>query len=173
AHGTILAVTFLFLAWGFWRTGRLVPAGIVAALALLSGPSIWSGLLTLGLTRLLLTGMESKPAEDESPVSDSPVSSLQSSVTNFRDPSYWGELRIPVLSFITTLFLGGTLFFIVPSGLSAWLASIPAYFSGWVTATGVTPARILFTFLAYEPLGLLLAGLAMVRGARTKSRRIV
>src|SRR6185436_12024671 len=60
ASGTILAVTFLLLAWGMWRNQRAVPAGIFAGLALLSGPSIWAGLLTLGLTWVFLQGMNTK-----------------------------------------------------------------------------------------------------------------
>jgi predicted membrane-bound mannosyltransferase len=38
AGGTILAVTFGLLAWGLWTRRRLLPAGIAAGLALLSGP---------------------------------------------------------------------------------------------------------------------------------------
>jgi hypothetical protein len=176
AHGTVLAVTFLVLAWALWKHERLIPAGIAAGLALLAGPSIWAGLLTLGLTSLFLKGMEPKPAEDQSPVSRSPASDLDALATNTDSSTSTKSLltkyQIPLTSVLATLLLGGTLFFIVPNGLSAWLASIPAYLSGWVTATGTTPARILLTFLAYEPLGLLLAGLAIVRGVRTKSRRI-
>ncbi|MDX1378558.1 MAG: hypothetical protein R3307_06900, partial [Anaerolineales bacterium] len=56
ASGTILAVTFLLFAWGIWRHGSAIPAGIFAGLALLSGPSIWSGLLMLGLTFIFLRG---------------------------------------------------------------------------------------------------------------------
>src|SRR5262245_43672562 len=52
ASGTILAVTFLLFAWGMWLNRRAIPAGIFAGLALLSGPSLWAGLLTLGLTLL-------------------------------------------------------------------------------------------------------------------------
>ncbi|PWB71113.1 MAG: hypothetical protein C3F07_15135, partial [Anaerolineales bacterium] len=61
AGGTILAVTFLLFAWAMWRDGRALPAGIFAGLALLSGPSIWSGLLVLGLTWLFFRGMGDTP----------------------------------------------------------------------------------------------------------------
>ena len=62
ASGTMLAVAFLLFAWAMWRMRRLVPAGIFAGLALLSGPSIWAGLLTIGLTWLFLQGTGRKPA---------------------------------------------------------------------------------------------------------------
>src|SRR5688500_10475206 len=47
ASGTIVAVTFLLFAWAMWSTRRAVPAGIFAGVALLSGPSLGAGLLTL------------------------------------------------------------------------------------------------------------------------------
>src|SRR6185436_11464741 len=49
AGGTILAVTFLLFTWAMCVNRRVVPAGIFAGLALLSGPSLWAGLLALGL----------------------------------------------------------------------------------------------------------------------------
>jgi len=159
ANGTILAVTFLLFAWGMWINRRFIPAGIFAGLALLSGPSLWAGLLTLGLTWVFLKGMESKPTADQ-PISNSLVS--DSPITPYRPA---------LLSLLSTLILGGTLFFIAPNGLSAWLSSIPAYLAGWVTPTVTTPARILLTFVGYEPLGLFLACFAILRGFRTKSKR--
>lgn len=169
ATGAMLAVTFLFLTWGLWKSGRRIPAGISAGLALLSGPSIWAGLLTIGLTLLFFRGMNSKPASDTVENQKSDTGTLQSPVS---DPRPLITNNQFLTSFLITLLLGGTLFFIVPNGLSAWLASIPAYFSGWVTPTETAPDRILLTFLVYEPLGLFLAGLAILRGIRTKSRRI-
>jgi hypothetical protein len=68
---------------------------------------------------------------------------------------------------------GGSLFFLSPNGLSAWLSALPAYFQGWTSASSMTPGRVLLTFFAYEPLGIFLAALALLRGYRTKSRRIV
>src|SRR5512143_1429494 len=40
ANGTMMAVAFLLFAWGMWLNRRLIPAGIFAGLALLSGPSV-------------------------------------------------------------------------------------------------------------------------------------
>src|SRR5512146_1448398 len=50
ASGSILAVTFLLLAWGLWENRRPAWAGVFAGLALLSGPFLWEGLLGLALT---------------------------------------------------------------------------------------------------------------------------
>lgn len=173
AGGTILAVTFTLLAWGLWNQRRLVPAGIFAGLALLSGPSVWMGLLILALTWLFIQGLEARPANPPSPISNPsdsedhiPSRPPQLLFTNY-------QLRPLLLAIVTTLILVGTLFFLVPNGLSAWVASLPAYLSGWVTASATTPGRTLFTFLVYEPLGIFFAVLALIRGYRTGSRRII
>ncbi|HLF74457.1 MAG TPA: hypothetical protein VI524_08935 [Anaerolineales bacterium] len=169
ASGTILAVTFLLLAWGMWRNRRAIPAGIFAGLALLSGPSLWAGLLVLGLTWLFLQGM-TKPAPGET--TDQPP------ITNYREVSLWGQLplldyRPALTSLLFTLLFGGTLFFLSPNGLSAWLSALPEYLQGWIAPSSMTSGRVLWAFFAYEPLGIFLAILSLIRGYRTKSRRIL
>ena len=168
ANGTMLAVTFLLFAWAMWRHQRPILAGVLAGLALLSGPSLWAGLLTLGLTWLFLGGLgfNSRPNEttDQSQISNSPVSNLQFSIPH---------LRPVLLSLLITLLLGGTLFFLSPNGLSAWLSALPDYLRGWVSPSSMTPGLVLLTLVAYEPLGIFLAVLSLIRGYRTKSRRIL
>ncbi len=170
ANGTLLAATFLLFAWAMWNHRQLILAGIFAGLALLSGPSLWAGLLTLGLTRLFIQGMNPKTTADLPPTENresefvdqrSPVSYLRS---QFSNPQL-------IVAFIATLLLGGTLFFLAPNGLSAAFASLPAYLSGWVAPSVTTPGRILFTFFAYELLGILLASFAILRAARTNGKR--
>src|SRR5687768_13710740 len=164
ASGTIVAVTFLLFAWAMWSNRRAVPAGIFAGLALLSGPSLWAGFLTLGLTWIFFQGMEAKSTiEDEEdfdtfapeanqPDDPSPVNphSINSPLSNI-------ELRPAIIAFTVTLLLGGTLFFLSPNGLSAWLLSLPAYLKGWTSPSALTAGRTLLAFLAYEPLGVFLA----------------
>ena len=159
AGGTILAVTFLLFAWGMWRNRRAIPAGIFAGLALLSGPSLWAGLLSLGLTWIFSQGMLSRSNSDEPAVSNRQFSTI--------------ELRPALLSLLITLLIGGTLFFLSPNGLSAWLSALPAYLRGWIAPAAMTPGRIVIAFLAYEPLGIFLAIFSLIRGIRTRSRRIL
>src|SRR5690349_24269832 len=124
ANGTILAVTFLLFAWGMWRLRRAIPAGIFAGLALLSGPSLWAGLLALGLTWIFLQGMDTKrTANAESKIAE------PSLVAPTSFPSL--EYRPAFIALLVTLLLGGTLFFLSPNGLSAWLSALPAYLKGW------------------------------------------
>jgi hypothetical protein len=120
--------------------------------------------------------METKPAEE--PTTDpSPISSPQSPITNPPLPltNYYSlltESRPALLALLVTVLIGGTLFFLSPNGLSAWLAALPAYLKGWVAASSMTPGRTLLAFLVYEPLGIFLAVLSLIRGYRMKSRRI-
>jgi hypothetical protein len=170
ANGTILAVGFLLFAWAMWRHGRLIPAGIFAGLALLSGPSLWAGLLTLGLTWLFLQGMQAKPPVSEEPEIGERASS---GTTNYQLPFTSPEYRPALLALVITLLMGGTLFFLSPNGLSAWLSALPAYLKGWVSASPMTPGGTLLAFLVYEPLGIFVAMFSLIRAYRTRSRRIV
>ncbi|MCC6568534.1 MAG: hypothetical protein IT315_04795 [Anaerolineales bacterium] len=187
ANGTMFAVTFLLFAWAMWDHKRLIPAGIFAGLALLSGPSLWAGLLTLGITRLFIQGMKPTNTENQPLLenSETPIENPQSSIVNQESPisSLQSQFSNPpisqlpitnpqfLLSFIATLLLCGTLFFLAPNGLSAAIASIPAYFSGWVAQAGIPPWRMILTFVFYEPLGILLAALAIIRAARANGKR--
>ncbi len=159
AGGTILAVTFLLFAWGMWINRRAIPAGIFVGLAFLSGPPLWAGLLALALAWIFRRGMETKPTTDQSTITNS-----QLQLT---------EYRSSIIAFIATLLFCGTLFFTTPNGLSAALSALPAYLTGWVSPAVMTPGRMLLAFIVYEPLGIFIATLSLIRGFRTKSKRIL
>ncbi|HJS19492.1 MAG TPA: hypothetical protein VJ785_12155 [Anaerolineales bacterium] len=176
AGGTILAITFTLFAWGMWAHRRPIPAGIFAGLALLSGNSIWMGLVAFGLVWLFVQGLgtrqsASQSEDSTSSISEGPESSGAAEASQDSNTSY--PVRHALLAMIATLVLVGTLFFLVPNGLSAWASSLPAYLSGWVAASVMTPARTAFTLLVYEPLGLFFAILSLIRGFRTGSQRII
>ncbi|MGZ9164498.1 MAG: hypothetical protein ACXW4U_04910 [Anaerolineales bacterium] len=176
AGGTILAVTFLLFAWAMWINRRAVPAGIFAGLALLSGPSLWAGLLVFGLTWVFFQGREAKPAQEaeedidtlEPQSNETNETADPSPITNYKSQNL--EYRSAATALIITLLLGGTLFFLSPNGLSAWLLSLPAYLKGWTSPSALTAGRTLLAFLAYEPLGIFLAILSIMRGYRTKNQ---
>ena len=170
ANGTILAVVFLLFAWAMWRNHRTILAGIFAGLALLSGPSLWAGLLVLGLTWLFLQGMDSKPTPAET-TDQIPREAPSSLISNLQFSNL--ELRSTLLALLITLLFGGSLFFLSPNGLSAWLSALPDYLRGWTAPSSMTFGRVLLTFLAYEPLGIFLAILSLIRGFRIKGRRIL
>jgi hypothetical protein len=172
AASSILAIAFVLFAWGFWIQNKPRLAGGLAAFALLSGPSIWAGLLGLGITWAIRQGMEFRPdsrgqrtaGEKDQPADPqlSPASQLLST-----------NLKPSVYAFVAVLILGGTLLFLIPNGLSAALASLPAYMKYWSTSSGVPSSRLFFSLLVYQLPGVLLAGLAIGRGWKEGSRRII
>src|ERR1700690_1483877 len=114
AGSSILAVTFVLFAWGFWERKQSRLAGVFAALALLSGSSLWEALLGLGIAWAILQALEARQKTEPAP---RPARS---------------EWLSALWYAIGTLLVGGTLFFLSPNGLSAWLSSLPEYLSGWV-----------------------------------------
>ena len=177
ANGTILAVTFLLFAWGMWRMRRAIPAGTFAGLALLSGPSLWAGLLVLGLTWLFIQGMGSRTTLETTEEQSATLASDESaalSTSRFSNLPFSNfELRPALLALLVTLLVGGTLFFLAPNGLSAWLSALPDYLRGWTAPSSMSSGRVLRAFLAYEPLGIFLAVLSLIRGFRIRGRRIL
>lgn len=154
AGSSILAITFLFLAWGLWRQKNARWAGVFAGLALLSGSSLWAGLLGLALTWAIRQAWErgSQTESAQSPARSEWVSAL------------WFGLG--------TLVLGGTLFFLSPNGLSAWMSSLPEYLAGWRSPSGISFGMLLFSLIVYQPLALILGLIAVVRGWRFGSLRV-
>jgi len=69
ANGTMLAVTFGAFAWGLWQNGKIRWAGAFAGIALLGGPSVWMGLLGIGLTWALAQSLI--PAEEDDDLTES------------------------------------------------------------------------------------------------------
>lgn len=154
AASPIFAITFLAFAAGFFNKNKPALAAAFAALALLSGPSLWLGLLGMGIAFALVKLLNRQPASESQP-----------STFNFQT----SNLIIFVLVFLTA----GTLFFTVPGGLGAAVASIPAFFSKWTQFSDVGQGMIALSLLIYQPLALLLAIIAIIRGWVLGLRRII
>ncbi len=77
------------------------------------------------------------------------------------------------LSFVITFITAGTLFFIAPNGISAALASIPAFINTWLIPSDVPVSRLFISLLFYQPLTLLLALLAIIHGWRKGNRLLI
>jgi len=157
AGSPILAVTFLLFAWGFWEQNKPRLAGIFAALALLSGAALWAGVLGLFITWAIRQGVEARRAE-ESP--EGPAAKRLA----------WAEAW---KSGLPVLILAASLFFLSPNGLSAWLNALPEYLRGWNRPTDVGALRLFLALLIYQPLALVFAALAIVRGWRRSGGRIL
>jgi hypothetical protein len=166
AASPILAIAFLLFAWGFYNQNKIGLTGFFAALALLSGPFIWAGVLGLAITWAILQGLSSRRTSEAATELESPTTSPALQQTTF-------DFRFSAISLIITFLVVGTLFFIVPNGVSAALASIPAFINSWLAPSSIPSGRLFFSLLVYEPLGILLAIMTMIRGWRTGSRRII
>jgi hypothetical protein len=160
AGGPTLAMTFLVLAMLAWLEGHRAPAGLFAGLALLSGPSVWLGLAGVGLARVFGSGIGRKiPAqmEDKDKTADTEPGS---SPANF----HLGEARIALLWGFGTLVIAGSLFFLSPKGLPAFVASLGIFLRGWWTLSDVNLWRPLLVLPAYEILPLAFSIAGVVRG---------
>lgn len=148
----ILAIAFLAFAVGFLNKGRPTLASIFAALALLSGPSIWLSVLGLGIAWMIFQVFN------------------RSRLLTFNIRAF---TRSALLPFLVAFIVAGTLFFSIPSGIGAAFSSIPAFINGWLTASDVTPGRVLLSLPVYQPFALLLAVIALVRGWIKGVQRII
>lgn len=164
AGSSILAVSFLVLAWAMWRDGRYpcaAPtrlAGVLAGLALLSGPAVWMGLLALGLTWAIGQGLGGKQlVTRHSSLIAAPAQHLLG----------WK----PALAYMLgTLLLGGSLFLLAPNGLSALVASLLAFVKGWWTPSGERVIHLLSALVAYQLMALIFGIPALVGGIRPSRR---
>jgi hypothetical protein len=155
AGSSIMVLTFVLAAWGLWEGRRLAGAGVFAGLALLSGSAIWAGLLAFALTWAII-----RPFERDAKNLPAP---------GRRASNEW----LTALWFaLGTMVIGGTLFLLVPSGLSGWLSGLPEYLGGWRRGSDISAGLMLFSLIAYQPLGLVLALVASVRGWIQRSRRV-
>jgi hypothetical protein len=191
AGGPILAISCLVLSGLMWLDRRRLLAGFFAGLALLSGPSVWFGLLGLALTWAFSTIFRNNlPAQrpenaggEETGESPNPASADQnfvpslsksrslprednpgiSSSKTFSRISY-GTGRGALALALGTLLVVGSLFILSPKGLSAFVMSFVEFLRGWWMLSDVPLWRPLLALPAYEilPLGLGIAG--AVRG---------
>ncbi len=187
AGSLILAVTASLLAAGFWTRARPRLAGLFLALALLSGPSLWAGLLGLLLAWMLSqftytrtqvdrhTGTQGD-AEGGTQVdaeggtqADTHTSTRANTEHATRNTQY----AILITSFLLTLLSASTLFLLAPQGLGAWLAALPEYLAGWVSPVIVPSWHLFLTLGVYQLFGILFAAAAIVRGWWYGSRRVI
>ncbi len=162
AGSAMPALTFTLAAWGFWGQRKLPWAGASAGLALISGPALWPGMLGLAITWALLR-----------PLMDKAGSAARSRRRSSAEP---GRAWVTVGAYaIGSMVLVGTMFMTVPRGLSAWMASLPEYVGGWTHPTDFPGGLIPLSLVLYQPLGLLLALIAAVRGwvqGKSRARRL-
>lgn len=158
AGGPMLAIAFLVLAALMWMNGQRPAAGLFAGLALLSGASIWFGLAGVGLAWIFGSGMGKKaPAQTEEKAGQIGTESnpARFQLKELQTPLFWG---------IGTLVIAGSLFFLSPKGLPAFVASFTTFLRGWWTLSGVQLWQPILALPAYEILPLAFGMIGVVRG---------
>lgn len=152
--GPMLAVVSVVFAGLLWMDGRHAAAGLFAGLALLSGPSAWTGLLGLTLAWATVQAFGTK----------APVSAEEDNAgaTSAPGPAHRRPegLRVTLAWGLGTLLVVGSLLVLSPKGLPAIFVSFYEFLRGWWTLSGVPVWKPLLALPAYEilPLGFGIAG---------------
>jgi hypothetical protein len=158
AGGPMLAITSVVLTGLMWLNGHRAQAGLFAGLALLSGPSVWFGLLGLALAWAFVSAFgKMVPAQGEKKAADREAGA---GPARFRPD----DLRVALLWGLGTLLVVGSLFVFSPKGLSAFAMSFAAFLRGWWTLSDVPLWQPLLALPAYEILPLALGIAGAVRG---------
>lgn len=171
AASPILAITFIVFTAGFVNKNKLNYAAITAALALLSGPSVWFGIIGVGSSFAIAQAFKSQPKEIASDEGQE-IKDEKPEIRNEKRPLFTFQSSY-FITFLVTFIIVGTLFFTVPGGLGAAFSSIPAFLGRWFTSSDITPGLTLLSLLIYQPFALLLAIIALIRGWAYGSRRII
>lgn len=184
--GPMMAISFSMLAIGLWQTpslgtGRLSSArpalaGLAGGLALLCGPAVIAGALSLGFTWLVLriarvpifvhNTFVHNAFGDPGPTSQPEPSAVP--YTAAASPAAARRLALAALA--ATLVLVSTFFLLHPQGLAAWAGAITAYLNSWAGSGGASPAdvspgispgipaaRMFTALLIYQPFALIAA----------------
>jgi hypothetical protein len=158
AGGPMLAITFLAFTAVLWTAKRPALAGLFAGLALLSGSSVWFGLLGVALAWAFGSAIGKKaPVRAEETREGEPPVPVPERLPRkeFRTALLWGGGTILVL---------GSLFIISPYGLSAFILSILTFLRGLWTLSDVQTGHLLLALPAYEILPLAFGIAGVVRG---------
>jgi hypothetical protein len=154
AGGPMPALTLVLFALAFLATGRVILAGVLFGLALMSGPASLQGILILLITAGVVWLSEKSEFIAPLGLEEDPQGRL------FPPLSSWNT---GFLATLATILLAGTLFSLFPQGLGAWLGALPAYFSGWVTLPAIPAGRLLAALLFYQPIGVIFGAVGAVR----------
>lgn len=156
AASPIFAITFFVFTLGFINKNKLILASVFAALTLLSGPSLWLGLIGFIIAWMIFQVFNR--------------AAIPNSRFSIPDSATRNSLLI---TFILTFITAGTLFLTVPNGLSAAFASIPEFFKSFTRTSETTWGMILISVLVYQPLAFVLAMFAIVRGILNNIKRVI
>ena len=150
----MMAFVFLLLALGLFFKQKPILAGGSLALALMSGPGFWMGVVILGLAALIYRLiLVDEPLLDRPELADG--------------RSFW--LRFG-LSFGATLVVVGTGFFLAPANLSGIFAGLVAFLQGFAAPRTTSFVQIPLALVAYTVEALLLGIVGSIRAILVRDR---
>jgi len=139
AGGPMMAIGFGIMALILFLLQKNIASGIFAGLALLSGPAVYPGLLSIVIAGAVVFYWNKRspaPQFDES----APLSPLAWKIRAVRFlPACFG-----------TILIIGTFFFRFPQGLGAWLSSIQVYLEGWMHSSGISIGLMFMALIVFE-----------------------
>jgi hypothetical protein len=155
--GRMFALTFSILAWASFENHKRAQTGIFLGLALLGGPSVWLGWLIFGAALALNLLFKNQPKD----ILASPEWEEKD------DPSAGGSWFGPMAPWVVgTILAAGSLFFLVPEGLSAIAASLLAFLQGG-SGRAASITQVSLALPVYAPFVLVLGLIGLVRGILT------
>jgi hypothetical protein len=145
-------LSIALLAVAFWLSGRSILAGVLAGIAVLSGPGLLHGLLGLSLALLVANLLKVSP------------------FTNEARTTYL-SIKTALLSAALTILLVATGFGLYPRGLAGLSETLGTYLQTWMPGTGNisnlnTPSALSalpLAILLYQPLAVIFGTIAVVR----------
>jgi uncharacterized protein (TIGR03663 family) len=164
AGSPMMALAFGLLAMGAWNNRKHLLAGVLAGLALLSGPALIQGALGFGIAwfayRIVSENIKSDlPDPEISGEEASQQAPIEVASRTTRDP----KVREAIIAIGLTILVIGTSFFRYPQGLAAWMQSLATYLEGWTNPTGTNPFTLLAALVVFQPLALIFAIICVIR----------
>ncbi len=170
AGGAMPALAFGLLALGAAYQRRVILAGVLGGLALISGPAVLAGAVGLALTWGVILLFERAgvletwlaPWERVSPI----LAENEELTTEVVTTNQGTFLRTGLYFLAGTALLAGTLFFRFPQGLGALAGTLTTYLRGWAEPSGVPALQLPVALLIYQPLPLIFGVIGAVQGWR-------
>jgi hypothetical protein len=150
----MMAMVFLMLCVGFWHQKKPILTGVCLGLGLMSGHGFWMGVIVLGLSFIFADGLFG-------------VRQVFNNQALPAGKPFWIRFA---LSFVVTLLLVGTGFFMAPAGLSGIFSGLYTFTQGFGTRVQAPFGIIPFALVAYSA-GAVIFGLwGGIRGILVKSK---
>ena len=156
-NGTIMACFFIFFTIMALINKKHVLGGVLAVFTILSGASVWLGVLSLAVAYLLNKLLSSRPNDNDQKNNVQLIP-----IVEFGKKDWLNVGKGAVIGIV----LIGTIIFTKPELLSGLVSGFVEFVKGWGRVSNVTILSLLFIIVAYEFIPFVLGGLAIARGIK-------